>query len=349
MTNSSTETDLFLALSPEAVLQAVEAGGVRCKPVCAPLNSFENRVYLMEMEDDTRVVSKFYRPQRWTREQILEEHRFLADLEEGEVPVCPTLPFPDGETLKEINGIFYCLFKARGGRAPEDLSQDDVERLGMLIGRMHNVAVTRPANHRIHLTSDTYVWDNVAWLEEHETLPAPVATRYLDAATFIAGVADDYMQGVETHRIHGDCHLGNLLLRDEVYNVLDFDDMVVGPAVQDLWLAISGRDDYARRQRESFLEGYERFRIFDRTTLRLIEPLRGLRMIHYATWLARRWDDPIFPRTWPHFGTEDYWLEETTALEDLVGFIKTDRGEALAVEEATGLTNKDYFFDWEDE
>jgi Ser/Thr protein kinase RdoA (MazF antagonist) len=346
-TMSDTETDLFLALSPEVVLQAVEAGGLSCKPVCFPLNSFENRVYLMELEDDTRIVSKFYRPRRWSREQILEEHQFLSDLAEDDVPVCPTLPFPDGETLKETRGIKYCLFEGRGGRAPEDLTDEDVERMGMLVARMHNVAVRRTAEHRIHLTAETYVWDNLAWLEEHDVLPAQLATRYLDAATYIANVAEECYRGIDVHRIHGDFHLGNLLLRDGVFNVLDFDDMVVGPPVQDLWLALPGRDEHTLRQREAFLEGYERFRSFDRSTLALIEPLRGLRMIHYATWLARRWHDPIFPRTWPHFGTEEYWEEETGSLEDLVTFIQTDRGEASPVEEVPALTNKDYFWDWE--
>ncbi len=347
--SSSTETDLFLGLSAEAVLRAVEAGGYHCKPVCFPLNSFENRVYLMELEDDRRVVSKFYRPMRWTEAQVLEEHQFLTDLHDAEVPVCPTLPFPDGATLKEINGIRYCLFESRGGRAPEELSDEHMERLGMLVARMHNVAANRPAEHRIHITAETYVWNNVAWLEEHDTLPPNVATRYLDAATYIADVADEYMSGVDVHRIHGDFHMGNLLVRDGVFNVLDFDDMVIGPPVQDLWLMLPGRDDHTRRQIQVFLEGYERFRPFDRASLRLIEPLRGMRMIHYATWLARRWHDPIFPRTWPHFGTEEYWEEETGSLEDLVTHMRTHRGEALVVEEVPQLTNKDYFFDWEED
>lgn len=348
MTAQRDDTDLFLALTPEAVLQAVEAGGVRCKPVCFALNSFENRVYMMETEDDVRIVSKFYRPRRWTREQILEEHQFLADLVEGEVPVCPTLRFPDGETLKEKNGILYCLFEARGGRVPEELSDENVERMGMLVGRMHNVGDSRPAKHRVHINSETYVWNNVAWLEEHNTLPERCATRYLDAASAIAAVFDELMEGVAVQRIHGDCHLGNLLLRDDVFHILDFDDMVVGPPVQDLWLTLSGRDTHTLRQRQCFLEGYERFRQFDRATLQLIEPLRGLRMIHYATWLARRWHDPIFPLTWPHHGTEEYWEDETAALEDLVTYIRTERGEAPPQEETDALTNKDYFYDWED-
>ena len=349
MSSTKNETDLFLSLSPEAVLQAVEAGGMRCKPVCFPLNSFENRVYLMELEDDTRVVSKFYRPGRWSEEQIMEEHQFLTDLDEKEIPVCVTLPFANGETLREINGIRYSLFEARGGRAPEDLTDDDVERLGMLVARMHNVAATRPALHRIKITAETYIWDNLAWLEEHDTLPEQLAARYLDAAEYIASVAEEYMDGVETHRVHGDFHMGNLLLRDGVFNMLDFDDMVVGPAVQDMWLALPGRDDYTMRQRQCFLEGYERFREFDRSSLRLIEPLRGMRMIHYSTWLARRWHDPVFPRTWPHFGTEEYWLEETGALEDLVAYIRDHRSEAPQAKAEPTLTNKDYFFDWEDD
>lgn len=348
MTSDDSRTDLFLSLSPEAVLSAVEAGGVRCKPVCFPLNSFENRVYLMEMEDDTRVVSKFYRPGRWSEAQILEEHRFLADLVEAEVPACPTLPFPDGQTLKTVNGIRYCLFEARGGRAPEDLSDELVTRMGMLVARMHNVAVTRQADHRLRITPETYIWNNLAFLEDNDTLPPAFAARYLDAAASIAEVAEEYFRDLEVHRIHGDCHVGNLLLRDGVFHILDFDDMVVGPAVQDLWLLLPGRDAYTRRQRAAFLEGYEQFRRFDRSTLRLIEPLRGMRMIHYATWLARRWHDPIFPRTWPHFGTEEYWEEATGDLEDLVAIIRADRGETAVVEQTPQLTNKDYFYDWED-
>ncbi len=347
MPSHTPETDLFLKLSAEAVLQAVEAGGVRCKPVCCPLNSFENRVYLMELEDDSRVVSKFYRPQRWSAEQILEEHRFLEDLVAAEVPVCPTRPFADGETLKQINGIYYCLFEARGGRAPDELGEEQIERVGMLVGRMHNEGVRREAAHRVRLTPEAYIWDNLAWLEEHDTLPPTVAGRYLDAAAYIAEVAGEYLRGVPVQRVHGDFHLGNLLQREGVFHVLDFDDMVVGPAVQDLWLVLPGRDAYTRRLTECFLEGYEKFRAFDRSTLRLIEPLRGMRMVHYATWLARRWHDPIFPRTWPHFGTEEYWGDETASLEELVAQIRAGRGEAPLAEQAPSLTNKDYFWDWE--
>jgi len=352
-------TGLFLSLTPEKVLAAVEAGGLRCNPVCYPLNSFENRVYEVELEDRTRIVAKFYRPGRWTREQILEEHQFLADLAAEEIPVCTIRSFPEeagGGTLREIDGIFYTLSDRRGGRAPDELDDATVRRLGMLVARLHNVAVRRPAEHRLHLTADTYVRENVDWLAEHEVVPKHVRGRYFDIALEIAAISETRMRGVPVHRLHGDLHLGNLLFRDGLLHVLDFDDMVVGPAVQDFWLALPGRDAWALRQRDLFLEGYEQLRAFDRSTLALIEPLRGLRLVHYATWLARRWHDPAFPAAWPQFGTPEYWDRET---EDLAEQLAVIRGEAVAEAIARGeevevqeeepvLTNKDYFWDWEE-
>jgi Ser/Thr protein kinase RdoA (MazF antagonist) len=351
-------TGLFLSLTPEKVLAAVEAGGLRCNPVCYPLNSFENRVYEVELADRTRVVAKFYRPGRWSEEQILEEHQFLDDLAAEELPVCTMRTFPGGGTLRQIEGIHYSLSDRRGGRAPDELDDAAARRLGMLVGRMHNVAVRRPAEHRLHLNADTYIRDNVDWLAERDVLPRHIRNRYFDTAFAIADLADRMMERVPVHRLHGDLHLGNVLNRDGVLRVLDFDDMVVGPAVQDLWLALPGRDDWTLRQREVFLEGYEQLRAFDRTTLSLIEPLRGLRIVHYATWLARRWHDPAFPAAWPQFGTPDYWDRET---EDLVEQLAVIRGELVLQEgaptpedeqnreeEQAVLTNKDYFWDWEE-
>ncbi|MCC6558801.1 MAG: serine/threonine protein kinase [Polyangiaceae bacterium] len=311
-------TDLFLSLTPHKVLEAVEASGVRCNSVCYPLSSFENRVYEVELEDRSRLVAKFYRPGRWTEAQILEEHRFLDDLAGDEIPVCPARPLSGIGTLARIDHIHYSVFDRVGGRSPDELDDAAIERLGMLVARIHNVGAAREAEHRVRLSADAYIREDLAWMKERGTLPARMAPRYFDAAERIADAADARMRGVEVHRLHGDLHAGNLLLRDGVFRVVDFDDMVVGPAVQDVWLLLPGRDAEARQQREVFLEGYEQLRRFDRRSLRLIEPLRGMRMIHYAAWLARRWHDPIFPRTWPHFGTEAYWREETEALEELV-------------------------------
>jgi Ser/Thr protein kinase RdoA (MazF antagonist) len=340
-------TDLFLSLTPHKVIGAVEAADILCNPVCYPLNSFENRVYEVECEDRSRIIAKFYRPGRWTRAQILEEHRFLADLEEAEVPVCPTRAFPDGETLKQIENIFYCLFRRTGGRAPDELDDERAVRLGRLVARIHNVGAARPAGHRLRLSGDTLGRHCLAWLEARKALPPRLSKRYLTAANAIADLADARLQDAEVQRIHGDLHLGNLLLRDDVFHVLDFDDMMVGPPVQDLWLLLPGRDADTRRLRALFLDAYEELCRFDRTTLRLIEPLRGLRMIHYATWLAKRWHDPIFPRTFVHFGTDAYWDEQTQDLEEVLAVIRTEDGAAPAVEEAPPVKEK-YFWDMDE-
>jgi Ser/Thr protein kinase RdoA (MazF antagonist) len=342
-----TPTDLFLSLLPQKVIEAVEASGVLCNPLCYPLNSFENRVYEVECEDRSRLVAKFYRPGRWSRAQILEEHAFLADLDKDEVPVCPTRPFPDGGTLATIDNIAYCLFPRRGGRAPDELDDALAERLGRLVARIHNVGAAGRAEHRVRLSGDTMAREDLAWLDAKGCLPAGIEHRYLTAANRIADVADDRLRGVEVHRIHGDLHLGNLLLRDGIFHALDFDDMMVGPAVQDLWLLLPGRDTDTRRLRNVFVDAYEELRRFDHGSMRLVEPLRGLRMIHYAAWIARRFHDPIFPRTFVHFGTEAYWDEQTRDLEDLAEVIRVEDGGAPVVDEAGGRSNKDYFWDLE--
>lgn len=348
-------TDLFLALTPERVLAAVEAAGLECNNLCYPLNSFENRVYEVELTDRSRVVAKFYRPGRWSEEQILEEHRFVHDLELADLPVCTVRPFPDGSTLKLIDDIFYSLSDRRAGRAPDELTAALANRLGMLAGRLHNVGAAASAPHRRPLDAEHFVHRPLAWLREHRTLPPALEDRYCRAAEAIAEHADRLTGSVVTHRIHADLHLGNVLLRDDRFHLLDFDDMAPGPAVQDLWLALPGRDEETLRLRESFLTGYERFREFDRGGLRLIEPLRGLRLVRYAVWLARRWHDPAFRAGWPHFGTHDYWEGETRDLEEQLGVIRDEeRTATAAVSEAAAereteeaLTNKDYFWDWE--
>lgn len=355
MDEARSVTDLFLSLTPERVLQAMDAGGWRANPVCYPLNSFENRVYEIEIEDKSRIVAKFYRPGRWSAEQILEEHALLDSLDDAEVPVCAVRPFPDGSSLKQIDHIHYCVFDRRGGRALDELTGTTARRLGMFVGRFHNVATT--TSRRGTLNAEHYARENLAWLARRKILPRHLEKRYHDAASAIAEVAERRMRGVDLHLVHADLHLGNILFRDNRLRVLDFDDMRLGPAVQDMWLALPGRDRETRRLREIFLEGYEQFRDFDRSTLNLIEPLRGLRMIRYATWLARRWHDPAFKTAWPHFGTADYWRQETEDLEEQLAEIQREQPASevtgttgtmitnAGVEEA--LTNKDYFWDWE--
>jgi len=326
---SDSTQDLFLSLTPHKVLEAVEDAGFLCNPLCYPLNSFENRVYEVELEDRSRLVAKFYRPGRWTEAQLLEEHAFLADLAEAEVPVCLPLPLQNGRTLATIEGIFYCLFPRTGGRAPDEPDEELLERLGMLTARIHNVGAAREAPHRLRLDAEGFIRQNISFLRERRSLPPRLAPRWERAATEIAAEVDRGLRTAPVHRIHGDLHLGNLLLRDGALSVVDFDDMVTGPAVQDLWLLLPGEGVEARVAQEAFLEGYETLRAFDRRTLRLAIPLRGLRRIHYAAWIARRYHDPIFPRTFPHFGSEAYWEVETRDLEEIVHMIQRER-EALS-------------------
>lgn len=350
--------NLFLSLTPDRVLEAVEASGLRCRALCYPLNSFENRVYEVELEDRSRIIAKFYRPGRWSKQAILEEHAFLQELQEDEISVCSVRPFPDGSTLETIEGIHYSLSDRQGGRAPDELGDAHIQRLGRMVGRIHNVACRRGAPARPRLDADFYIRREVRFLREKEILPPRLQDRYCDFALELADIADRKMLGVAKHRVHADLHLGNVLERDGQLRVLDFDDFCTGPAVQDLWLALPGRGPETARQRNVFLEAYEEFRSFDRSTLGLIESLRALRLIRYATWIARRWNDPAFKMAWPEYGSDEYWQEQTDGLEMQLAVVK---GEAEVPEDpvveasAAGeeveelLTNKDYFWDWDGE
>lgn len=304
----------------------------------------------------TRVVAKFYRPGRWQAAQILEEHQFIAELAAAEIPVCTVRPFPDGSTLRAIEGIFYSLADRFGGRAPDELDEGLAERLGMLAGRLHNVGAAHAAEHRWRLDADRFVREPLAWLAAHGNVPPRLWRRYESAATTIAEAADRVLPTLPIHRIHGDLHRGNLLLRDGKLSLLDFDDMAMGPAVQDLWLALPGRDRDSERLHAAFLAGYRRFRVFEDAWLAAIEPLRGLRLVHYAVWLARRADDPAFQRAWPDFGTADWWDQETQDLEAQARAVlgvappppEAPRPAHAALDgDPSELSNKDYFWDWE--
>lgn len=308
-------TDLFLDLTYDWVLRAVEAGGFDPSGRIMGLHCLENRVYDLELEDGAHVVTKFYRPGRWSREAILEEHELLFDLEDAEIPVCAPLRFEDGDSLHEVEGIRYAVWPRTGGRSPDELDDEQVEVLGRLVARIHNNAAVKPFRHRRRLNGTTYGMEPLELLEQGGFLPPQWRSRYRAAVERIAGLYDELAEGVPTHRIHGDCHHGNLLHGREGWFFLDFDDCLTGPAVQDLWLLLPDRDMEGRRQREVFVEAYEQFRDFEPRWLKLVEPLRALRYIHYAAWIARRWNDPAFPNAFPHFNTEQYWERETIDLE----------------------------------
>lgn len=347
-------TDLFVGLTPDRALDAIEATGLRCGAVCNALNSFENRVYEIALRatgddggrggrDERPAIAKFYRPGRWSEAQIREEHAMLRALTGAEVPVCDVVELPNGDTLAEVGHIRFALFSFCGGRAPEDIDEPLAHRMGSLAARMHNVGQTLGIQHRLPLTADR-LDDCLDELLDRDVIPAHIAPAYEEAGREIAAVLDERLDGVAPIAVHGDLHVSNLLLRGEVLHLLDFDDMVIGPPMQDLWLLLPSRDHESKRLRLRFLQGYEQFRDFDRSTLNLLEPLRGFRYITYALWLAKRWHDPIFPLTWPHFGTETYWSNAARDLEDVLAHadapVLMTEQEVLAEDD-----DEPYFFD----
>jgi len=296
------------------VLDAVEVGGRRSTGRCLPLRAFENRVYEVELEDESRVVIKFHRPGRWSREAILDEHAFLADLASAELPVVPPLDLGGGRTLGEIDGISYTVFPRVRGRILDELSAEQRRQLGRTIGRLHAVGASRPAPHRPRLTVDRFIHESLDTLMKTTFIPDTLAPRYRDVALQIAAAVEAPLAAARTQRIHGDLHLGNVLWTSDGPVLVDFDDFLAGPPAQDLWLIARGDSAEAQRARDDLLEGYVVFREFDRASLALCEPLRALRIVYISAWIARRWDDPSFPAAFPTFRDHRYWMQEYEAL-----------------------------------
>jgi len=299
-------TTSFASLTPDRVLDAVEVGGLRSTGRCLPLRAFENRVYEVELEDESRLVVKFYRPGRWSRETILDEHAFLAELAAAELPVVPPLDLGTGSTLVDVDGIFYAAFPRVRGRTLDEADDERLRQIGRLIGRVHAIGAARDAPHRPRLTVERYVHEPLEVLRAGGFVREPLAGRYRDVALRIADAVAKPLAGARTQRIHGDLHWGNVIWAMDGPILLDFDDCLVGPPVQDLWLLSRGESEEARKGRARLLEGYEIFREFDRSTLALAEPLRALRIIYMSAWIARRWDDQSFRSGFPAFGTDNY-------------------------------------------
>jgi Ser/Thr protein kinase RdoA (MazF antagonist) len=304
----------FFSLTPDRVLDAVEIGGLRCTGRCLPLRAFENRVYEVELEDERRLIVKFYRPGRWTRETILDEHAFLRELAEAELPAVPPIDLGTGDTLAEIGGIYYAAFPKVRGRTLQEGDDELLRQIGRLIGRMHAVGAARDAPHRPRLTVDFYVREPLDVILAGKFISEPLAGRYRDLVLKIADTVAPALERARTQRIHGDLHWGNVLWGADGPILVDFDDCLVGPPVQDLWLLARGDSEEVRKARAQLIEGYELFREFDRSTLALCEPLRALRIIHMSGWIAKRWDDPSFQTAFPAFRTDNYWMAEYEAL-----------------------------------
>jgi Ser/Thr protein kinase RdoA (MazF antagonist) len=308
----------YADLSPEVILDALEAVGFEPSGGLLELNSYENRVFQLELEDGTFVVGKFYRPGRWTDEQIAEEHAFTVELADADVPVVAPLEL-DGVHLFRHAGYRFAIYPRQGGHPPNIEIEDNLRVLGRTIGRIHAVGSVRRFAHRPDLSLARLGTDSRAFLLEHGFLPPDMEEAYATITEHLLGrlgeLMDRYRRGNET-RIHGDCHLGNLLWRGETPHFVDFDDCVNGPAIQDLWMLLSGEREERQAQLKVILEAYETFQRFDVSSLALIEPLRTLRIMHHAAWIARRWHDPAFPRAFPTFDTSRYWGEHVLTLRE---------------------------------
>ncbi|SAL14587.1 serine/threonine protein kinase [Caballeronia cordobensis] len=315
----------FSGLTPERVLDAVDRvlmpAGARTDGRLLPLNSYENRVYQVGVEDGPPVVAKFYRPKRWSNAAILEEHAFVASLVAREIPAVPARTL-EGQTLHEFDGFRFSVFERRGGRAPDLDRSDTLEWLGRFIGRIHAVGAIEPYRERPTLDIDTFGREPREFLLAHGFVPGDVREAW-DTVVSMAldGVAQCFERAGDVRhlRLHGDCHPSNVLWTDAGPHFVDFDDSRMGPAIQDLWLLLpAGRAD-ASRALADLLAGYEDFCEFDPRELHLIEALRTLRLIHYSAWLARRWNDPAFPAAFPWFNTQRYWEDRILELREQVG------------------------------
>ena len=307
-------------LTPDVILDAIESIGYLADGRMLALNSYENRVYQIGIEEEKPLIAKFYRPGRWSDDQILEEHAFTQELADRELPVVPPLRIDD-KSLFEFAGYRFSLSPRRGGRAPELDNPDVLEWMGRFLGRIHAVGAIRPFAHRPAIDIESFGDQPRAWLLTHDFIPADLRDTWMSVIDqALRGVRACYALagGVNNIRLHGDCHAGNVLYTDDGPHFVDFDDCRTGPAFQDLWMLLSGSREEMTQQLRDVLEGYEEFADFDRRELHQLEALRTLRLIHYAAWLAQRWNDPAFPLAFPWFNTQRYWQDRILELREQV-------------------------------
>ena len=312
----------YAGLTPDCVLDALDSVGVGGDGRLLALNSYENRVYQAWRDDAPPVVVKFYRPGRWSDAQIHEEHDLVAELAQADVPAIA--PMVLGETtLHAFGGYRFAVFARHGGRAPELDRRDTLVQLGRYIARIHTIGAARPFEERPALTIEDFGDRSRDYLLEHRFLPQDLLAAWQGIVELaLAGVRRAYSRiDTASLRLHGDCHGGNVLWTDEGPHFVDFDDARMGPAVQDLWMLLSGDRAAMEAQLGDLLEGYESFRDFDPRELALVEPLRTLRLLHYSAWIARRWDDPAFPAAFPWFNTQRYWQDRILELREQVALM----------------------------
>ncbi|MEX1032304.1 MAG: serine/threonine protein kinase [Cellvibrionaceae bacterium] len=312
------ESHPYERLTPDRIIDAVEAQGYLSDARILGLNSYENRVYQVGVDEGAPLIAKFYRPERWSDAQIQEEHDFALELADLEIPVVPPLKNAEGHTLFHFEGFRLALYERQGGHAPELDRMDNLVVLGRFLGRIHTAGQQRTFQQRPTVDVASYGLESYHFLREHHFIPAELDRAY-------SSLCDDLIARVEQQfsrldydpiRLHGDCHPGNILWRDDRPHFVDFDDARNGPAIQDLWMLLSGDREQQNLQMRKVLEGYQQFCDFNLAELQLVESLRTLRIMHYAAWLARRWDDPAFPMNFPWFNTQRYWSQHILELRE---------------------------------
>ncbi len=320
MQNNSIDAAPYYRLDPDTVIQSIESTGQLCDGRLLALNSYENRVYQVGIEDSSPLITKFYRPGRWSDDQILEEHEFSLEIADAEIPLIPPMII-NGKTLHEHDGFRFAIFERRGGHAPELDQQQTRIWLGRFMGRIHAIGSQKPFRTRPELTIESFGNEPVKELLEGQWLPPHLETAFSTlSADLLQSIEAAYERAgsFDSIRLHGDCHPGNILWRDGPFFV-DLDDCRSGPAVQDLWMLLSGDSNEMSEQMKDVLDGYSQFHHFNRRELHLIEALRTLRMLHHAAWLAKRWQDPAFPIAFPWFGEPRYWEDLILSLREQLG------------------------------
>ena len=309
----------FAELTPDLMLDAIESTGILCDGRFLVLNSYENRVYQVGVEDSTPLIAKFYRPERWTDEAIQEEHDFTRELEMQEIPVISPIYDDSGCSIHTHEHYRFTLYPRRGGRPPELDNPDHLEQLGRFVGRIHSLGRVTPYKHRAELNVQNFAVEPSQWLLKNQFIPFHLETAYESLIKdVISRIESCYGRAgkVDSIRLHGDFHPGNILWTDDGPHVVDFDDARMGPAIQDLWMFLSGDREYMTARLADLMDGYTQFCDFNPLELHLIEALRTMRMIHHAAWIAKRWDDPAFPMAFPWFDSDRYWEEHILALRE---------------------------------
>ncbi len=329
---ATTHLHTFRSLTPETILSLVEeAMGFYLNNICRPLNSYINRVYEIEDEDGQGFVVKFYRPGRWSLDAIEDEHNFVLELAADEIPVVAPLTLQSGQTVGHFDNICFAVFPRKGGRYVDEFSDEQWLSLGLLLGRAHAVGAAKQPVARPMMRPDRTTASQVDFLLTSQLIPADLVSRYQEVTSALIDEITPLFQDTEYIRIHGDCHAGNLIYRpDESFYLIDLDDMVVGPPVQDFWMLLPDTLEHCGADVEAFLEGYETFRLFDRSSLRLIEPLRAMRFIHYSAWCGYQVVGDGETRVIADFGTRSYWQTEIADLVDQLERIRDEEGQSYS-------------------